>query len=116
MADSESESDFLGFATSDFQTDSDAKTDLYSDVSVSDVSSNDLGLSDELSESSDSNDASVSDAGKQWTTDLTSVTPASFSETTGATFQLPTTGGELDFFERFFPATLLTEIVAETNV
>ena len=115
MADSESESDFLGFATSDFQTDSDAKTDLYSDVIVSDVSSNDLGLSDELSESSDSNDASVSDAGKQWTTDLTSVTPASFSETTGATFQLPTTGGELDFFERFFPATLLTEIVAETN-
>ena len=88
MADSESESDFLGFATSDFQTDSDAKTDLYSDVSVSDVSSNDLGLSDELSESSDSdlNDSSVSDAGKQWTTDLTSVTDASFSETNGTTF------------------------------
>jgi len=43
MADSESESNFLGFATSDFQTDSDAETDLDSDVSVSDVSSNDLG-------------------------------------------------------------------------
>ena len=101
---SDSESDFSGFDPGDFDYQSG------SDISVSSVSSvSDVDVSDD-----EDITAGVSQA-IPWTGNLTPVNIPAFTEPTGATFQVPTSATEIDFFMQFYTDILLSEIVNETN-
>ena len=105
----DSDSDFSGFDTGDFEDSS------RSDISVSDVST----VSDVSSSSSDTDVTGAGDAGNPqaapWSSNLTPVNVPAFTEPTGATFPLPASAAEFDFFEMFFTDGLMTEIVNESN-
>ena len=103
---SESESDFSGFEPGEFDDNSDSDVSLSSVSGISDVSSDDEDIAAAA--------AGVSQA-VPWKGNLTPVNIPAFTEPTGATFQLPTTATELDFFMQFWTDVLLSEIVNETN-
>jgi hypothetical protein len=119
VSESESESDFYGFGPEDLENierKSDSDFDVSSITTVSTPNTSELEPSSSDSESNAQSDAgSVSQAPRAWTPTLLNPTVPAFTQPTGAAFQLAAEAGELDFFLKFFPDNLLSQIIDETN-
>lgn len=104
---SSDDSDFEGFNPSDVDENESFVAEIWSDISVSPVSSPDVSDFEESDEDGDEND--------QWRNELRRVTVPAFTAEVGPTFELGPTKNELDFFLKFFPDNLMENIVTETN-
>lgn len=97
----ENESDFEGFTPSDI--DESEVRSIGSDIEVSEISESESeGEDEELDR-------------ENWTRTLSKPKVVEFQRRTGASFQLDKEKKEIDFFNKFFPDSLIQRLVQETN-
>lgn len=117
--DSDSSGEFSGFSPQESIVSSDDLRDIETDVSVSDISTTSSTDLDEFE--GDTSDVGEGELGavasgpQNWTSMISPISIPDFTGINGASFQLPATASEIDFFVKFFPDSLLESVVVETN-